>query len=199
MRPYSLTDKTPARFFLDVMENGGTIPAGLDDKRQSDAEYVFQLMRAMASTTEKQVLLLKPPERDEAHAQRIAQEVVKLVARRIIQLLKVNSDHVSIGQFKETNATINSILEKGKRAHIIADSTVFASWRDPDASSTSQPLMSSQLGKRPATSADLQSPSQSVTSNPRAGRTAPAREVDSSSEESDEQLGSSPASKGDGA
>ena len=144
----------------------------------------------MASTTEKQVLLLKPPERDEAHAQRLAQQIVKLVARRIIQQLKESSDGTVIGRFKETNATINSILEKGKRARIIADSTVFASWRGE--SSASQPLVSSQLGKRPATPADLPSPSQSVLSNPREGRAAPAREADSSSDESDKQLGSSP-------
>tara|TARA_B110000046_G_C12782820_1_gene309729 strand:+ start:111 stop:686 length:576 start_codon:yes stop_codon:yes gene_type:complete len=170
------------------MERGGRVPfidGDSDGKRSSEANYVFSWFDAMATSTEKQVCLIKPPDRDEGEAQRIGQKLNKLVNQRILEELRRKGGAKEIGRLTPTTNSMSAILTKGKASGVVPDSTMFAKWRSPDTSRSSQPLMTS-LGKRAAvdveaetTPAEEGSPSRVM----RASRNQPAAEADSSSEE----------------
>jgi hypothetical protein len=150
---YSYTGKTAARFYYDCMDMySGNCATLADSQRQSDAEYVFKLINSMASPSERAVLMQKLPERNDATCHRIVLDVVKYVQERIIEELKKKGE-VKFGNFAKAGVSCNAVLEKGKKSGIVIDSSMFAAWRNPEAVSSSQPLMSQfgqsvVLGKR---------------------------------------------------
>ena len=93
----------------------------------------------------------KLPERNDATCHRIVLDVVKCVQERIIEELNKKGE-VKFGNFAKSGVSCNAVLEKGKKSGLVIDSSMFAAWRNPEAVSSSQPLMSqfgqSVLGKR---------------------------------------------------
>ena len=80
------TKVTAARFFLDCMEKGGVVEGlNLNSQRVSDARVVLGVFKAMATAAERELLLLQPPDRDEAHCQRTCKQLADLVKRRIAE------------------------------------------------------------------------------------------------------------------
>ena len=185
---FTLVGKTAPRLYMDCMVIGGVVPfidGDQDGKRKSEANYVFELFNAMATPTERSVLMIPydSPARDEGQANRIAQDLNRFVTKRILESL-AKSD---VGRFTVTTNTINAIVSKGKTSGIKIDSTMFAQWRNPASVSSSQPLLPSTLGKRPqaemtaAVAAELHAGSPSRAFRP--NRSQPTPDSDLSGEE----------------
>jgi hypothetical protein len=140
---YDLAGKNGARFILDCMANAGNVPKMKDDKRDSDAAHVLSMAKAMMSPAERDVLLARPPDRDEAAAQRVAQVVCKLLRQRLAKAYKESGQTVppSLKEGKDP-ASFNALLEKSKEISLTVDSQMFAAWRNP--------AMQSPVGKRGA-------------------------------------------------
>lgn len=176
------TKVTAARFFLDCMEKGGVVEGlNLNSQRVSDARVVLGVFKAMATAAERELLLLQPPDRDEAHCQRTCKQLADLVKRRIAEEYRSHPTESLPSRFMNGTLLFDTVAKNTKKCGLKADSTVFTQWRSPQASSVTQPVMSAALfGKRAHTSPSRAS---------RAQRTVVDRS-NSESEESDADGGS---------
>ena len=146
---YSLSNKLASAFYYDCMTQfRGNLPP-LSSQRTSDAAIVLGAFKAMTIREERAVLLATPL--DQSHAQRIVQELSKLVLKRILDAYRSHPAKSVPARLANSTVLVNTVCENLKKSELMVDSTQFQSWRSgASGSSSSQPSISTALGKRPA-------------------------------------------------